>query len=191
MIKAIIFDFFGVLTKDYTRELEEAATPEVATAIWKLTRQNDLGEVSDGNFVIKLSALTGVPQVTINNEFYGHPTLNSGLLKLISNLKLHYKTGLISNASATSLTPYWTRSEMNEYFDESILSGEVGLVKPEHKIYQLACDRLGILPAEAVFIDDSEHNVTAAEDIGMVGVHFKSVTDLKAQLARVLNRSII
>lgn len=191
MIKAIIFDFFGVLTKDYTCELEDAATPEVANAIWKLTRENDLGEISDGEFVIKLSALTGVPQVTINNEFYGHPTLNSGLLKLISELRLHYKTGLISNASATSLTPYWTRSEMNEYFDESILSGEVGIVKPEYKIYELACDRLGVLPKEVVFIDDVEHNIVAAREVGMIGVHFTSVAALKTELANLLDRNII
>ena len=127
----------------------------------------------------------------MNDEFYGHPTLNSGLLKLIAELKIHYKTGLLSNASQTSLEPYWSRTEMAEYFDEAVLSGEVGLVKPDHQIFNLACNRLGVLPIEAIFIDDVEHNVAAANAVGLEGIHFSTVTDLKAQLARLLNRSII
>jgi FMN phosphatase YigB (HAD superfamily) len=60
-----------------------------------------------------------------------------------------------------------------------------GLAKPDPAIYRLAAERLGLLPEQCVFIDDSEPNVFAAREVGMAGVHFRvhRGDDLAGQLA--------
>lgn len=63
-----------------------------------------------------------------------------------------------------------------------MISGEVGLHKPQPEIYRLACERLGIEPAEAVFVDDLRENVEGAEAVGMTGVLHR---DTAATLARL------
>ena len=56
-------------------------------------------------------------------------------------------------------------------FDAILLSGEVGVGKPDPRIYLLAADRLGLIPEQCVFVDDLRANVRGAVQIGMAGVH--------------------
>jgi epoxide hydrolase-like predicted phosphatase len=56
-------------------------------------------------------------------------------------------------------------------FDDIVISGEVGLRKPEPEIFHLAADRIGLRPEECVFIDDLELNVDGARALGMTGIH--------------------
>jgi putative hydrolase of the HAD superfamily len=76
--------------------------------------------------------------------------------------------------------------------DVIIYSHETGLSKPDPRIYRLACDRLGILPEEMIFVDDLEPNVTAAVGLGACGILFTStaqaIADIEARLARVPGR---
>jgi HAD superfamily hydrolase (TIGR01509 family) len=65
-----------------------------------------------------------------------------------------------------------------ELFDDILISSEVGMTKPDERIFRLAASRLGLEPHECAFVDDSEHNIAAAEAVGMRGVLFRSVADL-------------
>jgi putative hydrolase of the HAD superfamily len=59
-----------------------------------------------------------------------------------------------------------------------VISGEVGLHKPQPEIYLLACERLGVEPAAAVFVDDLRENCAGAEEVGMTAIlHRGSGTD--------------
>ncbi len=62
--------------------------------------------------------------------------------------------------------------ELDEIFQTLIVSGREGIAKPDSAIFQLLCDRAGVLPANCVFIDDGLHNVDAARGVGMDGIHF-------------------
>lgn len=76
-------------------------------------------------------------------------------------------TGLLSNSWGTGFYP-WER--LAAHFDVQVISGEVGLRKPDPAIYHLAVERLGV-PAEAcVFVDDLPRNVAAATALGMAGI---------------------
>lgn len=77
------------------------------------------------------------------------------------------RTGLLSNSWGTDMYP-WDRIEA--CFDVRVISGEVGLRKPDPRIYRLACDRLGVDPAACAFVDDLERNVEVARELGMFGV---------------------
>jgi putative hydrolase of the HAD superfamily len=76
------------------------------------------------------------------------------------------KTGLISNSWGLSI---YDRAPV-DLFDVSVISGEVGLHKPQPEIYELACERLSVKPANAVFVDDLRENCAGAEAVGMTAV---------------------
>jgi HAD superfamily hydrolase (TIGR01509 family) len=67
-----------------------------------------------------------------------------------------------------------------------IISAEVGLAKPDPRIYQLALERLGVDPPEAVFVDDFLRNVEAARAAGLHAVHFKGPEQARAELEQLL-----
>jgi len=70
-------------------------------------------------------------------------------------------------------------------FDGRVISGHVGVIKPEPRIYEILFERAGRRPSELLFIDDSLANVRASEALGMPAIHFTSGVDLeKALVAR-------
>jgi epoxide hydrolase-like predicted phosphatase len=73
-------------------------------------------------------------------------------------------------------------------FDELFISAEIGLVKPDPRLYRLALDRLGVAPGEAVFIDDFPENVQAARQAGLHAIHFTSPDQARQELQDLLNR---
>ncbi|HEU5156191.1 MAG TPA: HAD family phosphatase [Streptosporangiaceae bacterium] len=79
-------------------------------------------------------------------------------------------TGLLSNSWGND----YPRELWAELFDAVVISSEVGLRKPDERIYRHAAAALGLDPGECVFVDDIEHNIRAAEAVGMVGVHHVS-----------------
>lgn len=77
-------------------------------------------------------------------------------------------TALLSNADSLDVP--------DGLFDTIVLSGEVGVAKPDRRIFELAAERLGLQPDECVFVDDLAVYVHAAARTGMVGVHHRDVT---------------
>jgi putative hydrolase of the HAD superfamily len=87
-------------------------------------------------------------------------------------------TALLSNSWGND----YPREEWDEIFDAVVISGEVGMRKPEPGIYRLAADRLGLEPAQCVFVDDLGPNVKGAVGVGMVGVKFVTVEQAVEEL---------
>ncbi len=79
-------------------------------------------------------------------------------------------TGLLSNSWGHAIYP-WDR--LRAAFDVLVVSGEVGLRKPDPAIYALAAERLALPPSRIVFVDDLERNVAAARACGMVGIQHR------------------
>ena len=74
--------------------------------------------------------------------------------------------------------------EFLDLFTDVFVSGEHNLRKPDPECYRAALRRFGLSPEEAVFVDDREANVTAAEALGLVGIHFRSAEALRRDLKR-------
>lgn len=87
------------------------------------------------------------------------------------------RTALLSNSWGVDGYPV---AQLRELFETMVISGEVGLRKPDPEIYVLAARRLDLEPSSCVFIDDLDRNVHAAEEVGMLGIHH---TDLEATAA--------
>jgi putative hydrolase of the HAD superfamily len=89
-----------------------------------------------------------------------------------------FSTALLSNSWGCDEYP---RADFPGLFDTVVLSGEVGMRKPEKEIFLHAAETLGLAPAECVFIDDMEANVAAAQACGMTGVlHTETAGTAKA-----------
>lgn len=92
------------------------------------------------------------------------------------------RTGLLSNSWGGS----YPRHLFPDLFDAVVISAEVGMRKPEERIFRLAAEVLGLEPGECVFIDDIRDNVAAARAVGLVGVHHRGARQTKEQLAGLL-----
>jgi len=89
----------------------------------------------------------------------------------------------ITNFSGEFWKPFRDReAAIFDRFRDIVVSGDERLVKPDPAIYHLALDRFGLEPGEAVFVDDREDNIAAANDVGMRGLHFVDAPTLRSQL---------
>ena len=93
------------------------------------------------------------------------------------------RTGLISNSWGTRR---YDRALLSELFDGVVISGEVGMRKPQPEIYLLAAARTGAKPENCVFVDDFSVNVEGAEAVGMTGIVHKDARTTIATLEEVL-----
>jgi len=122
---------------------------------------------------------------TIENEFFAGDIVDRTLVEYIRSLRRKYKTGLISN-NWSDLRDFVTREKFDDAFDKMIISAEVGAMKPEPKIFQIALEQFGVKPKEAVFIDDFYINIEGCEKVGMKGIHFKDPETALQQLKKLL-----
>ncbi|OYY71590.1 HAD family phosphatase [Sphingomonas sp. 28-63-12] len=90
----------------------------------------------------------------------------------------------ITNFSAEFFAPFRaTEPAMFDRFRDIVVSGDVGLMKPDPAIYALALKRFGLAAGEAFFVDDNPANVEAARAMGMAAHHFTDAGALEAALA--------
>jgi putative hydrolase of the HAD superfamily len=97
-----------------------------------------------------------------------------------------FRTGLLSNSWGLD----YVRDGWDTLFDAVVISGEVGLRKPDPAIYVLAAQQLGLPPEQIVFVDDLRPNVRAAVAAGMVGVQHVDVGTTVAELEILLGTSL-
>jgi putative hydrolase of the HAD superfamily len=95
-------------------------------------------------------------------------------------------TGLLSNSWGNE----YPREGWDDMFDAIVISGEVGMRKPEPEIFGHVLDLLGVEAAQTVFVDDLEHNVRAAESLGLVGVHHTSYDTTAQRLEELFGRHL-
>ncbi len=107
----------------------------------------------------------------IITEFFSGDRVDVTLLDFLRSLRPDRKVGLISNAWS-GLRKVITTNNFANVFDELVISAEVGLLKPDPRIYHLALERLGVRPEESVFLDDMLVNVEAARSVGMSAIQF-------------------
>lgn len=94
------------------------------------------------------------------------------MIDLVGSLRGRIRTGLLTN-NVKEFGGYWrSMVPVEELFDEIVDSSEVGLRKPDPRVYELALERLGSKPEETFFVDDFEANVQAARDLGITGITF-------------------
>ena len=114
------------------------------------------------------------------DEYLG--TLNSELAAYFAGLRSRYKTAILSNSFVGAREQEHERYGFGDICDLIIYSHEVGLQKPDRRIYELTCERLGVQPEEVIFLDDVEAAVSAAREVGINGILYKDNTQAIAEI---------
>jgi 2-haloacid dehalogenase len=92
---------------------------------------------------------------------------------------------VLSNFSAETFPPAFERFDFLSWFRGMVISGEVGVIKPDPRIYEIMLARFAIDPYRAVYIDDVAANAEAARPFGIHGIHFTTPDALREELVRL------
>ena len=199
-MRALVVDFGGVLTTsiwtafaafcegerlapDAVRELFRADPQALA-----LLRRLETGELAPEEFEPLFGALLGVERTDrlIERLFAGLRPDEAMIGAVRAARDRGVRTGLISNSWGLAI---YDRAP-TDLFDATVISGEVGLHKPQPKIFSLACVRLGVEPAETVFVDDLAENCAGAEAVGMTAVLHRDSADTITKLEGLLGQDL-
>ena len=189
MIKAIIFDCFGVLTGDHWKEFVASLPPEQVEEARALNRAYDANILSKNEFLSAIESLTGNPPSYVESLLDKELSKNSNLLSYITMLKNDYKIGLLSNIASDWVTAKFLSEDEQRLFDAMVFSYEIGASKPDTRAYKAICDKLEVDYADCVFVDDSEGYCIAARELGMQAILYKDFEQMKAELDKILNDS--
>src|SRR5260370_33597744 len=197
-IRAVAFDIGGVLeiTPDtgMTEKWEQRLhlkPGELDQRMASLWRDGSLGKCSEEQVEQSLKEIIGMDQAQVNGflhdfweEYLGE--LNAPLASYFSSLRPRYQTAIISNSFVGARAREQERYHFDKMTDLIIYSHEVGIAKPDRRIYELTCARLGVQPAEMIFLDDHERPIAAACELGIHAILFRettqAITDIQAYL---------
>jgi putative hydrolase of the HAD superfamily len=195
--RGLLIDFGGVLTTDVFASFQAFCKAEglEPTAVAELFRGDpdarqllfdlEVGKLSEEQFEPRFAAVLGIaePSGLIDRLFAGMKTDHAMLNALRAAHDAGVRTGLVSNSWGKGR---YDRSLFPELFDGVVISGEVGLRKPDPAIYELGAESIGLEPAACVFVDDLPGNLKPARELGMATVHHTSAEQTVAELEPLL-----
>jgi HAD superfamily hydrolase (TIGR01509 family) len=191
MIKALIFDFFGVLYPDTYNEFvakhASELSPEDQDQLYELHVQSNRGRIDIAETIEQMARLVDLPAATIQTELHETEQINADLVQYIAALKPRYKIGLLSNVGKGFLQDFFIQHNLDQYFDATTLSCDIGSIKPEKESYQLAAEALEVAPVNCLMIDDKQRNIDGAEATGMPGLLYENFPQFKLDLAEYLS----
>jgi epoxide hydrolase-like predicted phosphatase len=193
-VRAIFFDLGGVVIRTEYQAPREHLAERLNTTYEDLnrivfesdsSREASIGAITTEAHWDAVTRRLGRPVSetrAIREEFFAGDIVDRDLVDYIRALRPRFKTGAISNAWP-NMREYVAAQKMDDAFDAFVISAEVGVMKPEPKIFQIALDALEVAPHEAAFVDDTPANVEAARALGMHAILFKvparALSDLK------------
>lgn len=188
MIKAIVFDCFGVLTTDLWKAfLDTVSDREIVDRLRELNRQLDAAFLDRREFLEQVFELTGKQPTEVERLLGSDIAKNTMLFEYIQDLRERgYKIGLLSNISSNWIRDTFLSSQEQKIFDSMLFSHEARMIKPQPEIFELACEKLGVQPQDAIMIDDVLGNCDAAKSIGMKSVYFTDTQSVKKHIESLL-----
>ena len=149
----------------------------------------ETGEIEPAEFERRFGAQVGVAETEglIERMFAAVGPDEDVIAAVRSARDAGVRTGLISNSWGTSI---YDPDVLEGMFDEIVISGDVGLHKPQPEIYKLAADRLGVAPEECVFVDDLRENVRGAKEVGMTAVLHRDTAATVARLEELFGLTL-
>lgn len=189
MIKALIFDNFGVICNSSA----ELAYDELSDSddskkqqFWDLFRANDRGIIDKSEWASSVGELFGVTADEWVSKLHSYDGKNRPLLDYILQLKKSYRIALMTNMGANRLGDYYSSDELKSYFDEVFVSGEMGFAKPDPLAYKHVIQKMNIDTEQMVMIDDSLANIDGAESVGMKTILYTNFNRFNKELKVLL-----
>lgn len=187
MVKAIIFDCFGVLVTEAWLPFKKKYfhdDPKLFAEASDAAKKANLGLISHADFINTAARLAGIP----SDEawaFISRNVADEELFAYMVELKKNYKIGFLSNIAEDYLHKMFNDEQL-ALFDVIELSYKVGYVKPEARAYELVAEKLNVDIGEALLVDDQMRNVDGAERAGMQAILYKNLDQFKAELPKIL-----
>ena len=176
----LLFDMYGVILEEskgnfipYTFNYFDKSEHERLVRQFKedqLFTQAGNGEMTSDAFLAKLGF--GDPQYHMRNYIENYLTLDSGFIAFAEKYYEQYDFVLLSNDVSewsNYITEYY---QLNKYFKNKIVSGDVRCRKPDRRIYELTLERIGKRASECLFIDNSVKNLEVANELGIESILF-------------------
>jgi putative hydrolase of the HAD superfamily len=196
-MNGLLLDFGGVLTTnvfDSFREfcVAEGLDPDAVKRLFReepraleLVRGLETGSISEDDFGQRFGELLEVEDRTgLVDRMFGALREDKRMLAAVRRARAAgIRTGLVSNSMGSGR---YDRSAFGELFDGVVISGEVGMHKPQPEIFLLGAERAGVAPEECVFVDDLRENCVGAEAVGMTAVLHRGPDTTLPELERLL-----
>lgn len=196
-IRAVLFDLGGVIVRtEYQAPRQHLAErfgmdyediDKIVFGSGSAARAS-IGEIDEEEHwrnVMKTLKLPAGDYEHVRDEFFAGDVIDHEILNFLRSIKPKYKTGLISNAWS-GLREYIVREKFDDAFHHMVISAEVGVAKPDPRIFHIALEQLQVQAKEAVFVDDVLENIEACEKVGMKGIHFKDAISAVKQVKSLL-----
>ncbi len=192
VVRAVAFDIGGVLERvtppdqwlGRWRERLGMSAAGFEAALGPIDPRNEIvtGGIPEAEYRRRYASALGLPDA-LEREFIADMwdwycgELDEELTSYAASLRPGYATALLSNSADGARREEQARYSFAELFDVIVYSHEVGLAKPDPRIYRLLCAQLAVAPAELVFVDDLQENVDAAVELGIRGVLHRSTPE--------------
>jgi epoxide hydrolase-like predicted phosphatase len=196
-VRGLLVDFGGVLTTNVFESFRAFCRDEGldADAFLDLVRhdeetrtqlrQLETGQLSEEEFGAHLGERLGVERTEgLVERLFARIAPDEEMVSAVRRAReAGVRTGLVSNSMGSGR---YDRDSFPELFDTVVISGEVGIHKPQPELYSLAAERLEMPPSECVFVDDLRENCEGAEAVGMTAVLHRGAERTLPELERLL-----
>jgi len=192
VVKAIIFDFFGVIGASVYQLIAEKVSikPENIQKITDLHKALDNGYINQEEFFQTYAELTGMSVkdfLKIYHDSDKRFAVSEKLLSYIKELKDQgYLIGLLSNVNEEAYLEFITPIEKRGLFDAVVTSFLVGIAKPDQEIFKICASRLRVDVTECIMVDDVQTNCEGAIATGMKAICYKNIHQFKKDLQQLL-----
>jgi epoxide hydrolase-like predicted phosphatase len=193
---ALLIDFGGVLTTDIWQSFDAFCRaeglpegtikrmfreePEALAELRKL----ETGEADEASFERRFAELLDVEAAGLIERLFAGMQPDDRMIDAVRAIRRAGRlTCLVSNSWSVS---HYDEAQMRELFDAVVISGKVGLHKPQPEIFELAAERVGLPPSACVFVDDLRENCAGAEAVGMAAILHRDASDTIPELERLL-----
>jgi putative hydrolase of the HAD superfamily len=198
-MKGLLVDFGGVLTTNVFESFrafcrDEGIEPDRMTALFRsepralaAVRALERGELTEEGFGQRFGELLGLEEGRrggMVDRMFGYVHPDETMVDALRRARAQgVRTGLVSNSMGVDR---YDRSTFPELFDGVVISGDVGMHKPQPEIFLLGAKRAGLAPEECVFVDDLRQNCEGAEAVGMTAVLHRGAESTLPRLEELL-----
>ncbi len=196
-MKGLLVDFGGVLTTNVFDSFKafcekEGLDPDAVKRLFREDpralaelRRLERGELTEEEFAGRFGPMLGVSETeALVDRLFADMRPDEPMIEAVKKAKrAGVRTGLISNSWGAGR---YDREAFPEMFDGVVISGEVGLRKPDPDIFLMGADRIGIAPEDCVFVDDLKENCDGAAAVGMTPILHRGADTTLPELERLL-----
>jgi epoxide hydrolase-like predicted phosphatase len=196
-MKGLLLDFGGVLTTNVFASFREFCVaegldPDAVKRLFReepraleLVRGLETGSISEEEFGERFGELLEIEdRAGLVERMFRGVREDERMLEAVRRARAAgIRTGLVSNSMGAGR---YDRSVFPELFDGVVISGDVGMHKPQPEIFLLGAERAGVAPEECVFVDDLRENCVGAEAVGMTAVLHRGPDTTLPELERLL-----